>query len=1594
MKKAAYFFVCAVLCITFGFHSSLLAQTTSVYGLPPNITALPIPLGFVNVLTGHLRLEWPFMTVPERNDKQVFTFGHESGYCTFYNNQWICRSGPGSVWGSQKGFNIQYDAVKESCPDPQYPFGNATRYQNFRLHDAVGTEYTTNQELYTYQITCFDSSGHADPNKGTPSNTGGEDQVGMGFSFTATNLDNGGIATTLHDAEGNASTANGLAITLDPNGNTIGSYFDLNRNAYYDTFGRKMYPAPSDPYAFPIAITGTSCPGTRYYYVRSADGTQATTAETTANFQLSNNPATVCLRTALTLADGSEYTFTYDVGTSGSHTGQLTGYTLPTGGQVTIGYSTTGNSTGYVNSIAYDGATWNLSYNVVINGQNSQTTTTVTGPSRYDATTHSYVNDKTVYTSVLGGDPYVQTIQYYSGPSTLVKTVNVTYTGPSTALVGTVTTTLNDTGQTSKVQYTYGIQTRYGSGLRNYPTEIQEWDFGAVSPTRTKTISYTSGYHIQPTSIKVYAGDVNGTLIASTTYAYDEYTSNFCTVPTLSAFTGAPGHDDVNYGTSFTNRGNPTTISRWISGSTWAVSHRCYDTLGNVTQEVDPGGHHTSYSYSENWSDTTCISSGTQTHGMRTAVTDELGHITSTKYSSCPNTVSSATDQNGHTTSFTYDDMVRLVRTVSPPDVHGAQPETDISYPDAVSIERTTKIDSTHSTDYWELHDSYGRLSRTATFNDQTGANIWDQVDTCYDALGRKSFVSYPYQNTGFGATKACSSSVEPGDAYTYDTLGRVRTATHSDGSVLTTNYAGSATQVIDEGNGSLNEQRITQTDSFGRLVSVCEVSSGTLLGNGGTPASCGLKIAGTGFLTTYTYDVLDNLKTVTQGVITRTFNYDGLSELTSANNAESGTTSYTYNTDGLVSTRTRPMANQSANATTTTTYTYDGVHRLKTKTYSDSSGKNATYNYDESTAWGKTISNPVGHLTSESNVANTRSVYSYDALGRILSNWQCGPSTCGSSFYQLQYDYDLASDMISSTNGQLVTFTYNYNENRKLRSMTSSFADANHPATLLSNATYGDAGRIFATFGNGLTEERFYSPRGQLQNKWLGTLSNGSLTNLVYTFGLDLAPDGNVIRGNDSVNGNWAYSYDQFNRLYASANINGTQYSYAYDRYGNRWQQNGPLSFLVTFNGNNNRIDGYTYDSAGNLTYIPASNANPSPHTLTYDAENHIVSVDGGSTASYVYDAEGRRIRITLPGQSQWYNVECLYDLEGHCITKNNYSTLEWASGEIYAGGEHIASYNSGTTFFNATDWIGTERYRTYPNGSVAETCLSLPFGDGESCASDLAISPLHLTGKEHDPETGLDYFGARFHSETAGRFVSPDWSAKAEPVPYAKLGDPQSLNLYAFVGNNPIGRFDLDGHGDPQKEDTPAARDARLCAVFHTHCTGEVLDWYYRFQNSLQQRQQALNAAAGRAGDRYGRFRRELADWWDGKKCDWMIVNCLNVVAADPFTNPSGAPAMVRVGRWMSPEELEKMKDNGRVVESRLNGVTSVTVPPDPTAYRDAPKGSVFVEFDVEASAVKGMTANGWGKIYGPSSLFAEKYGVKEMPEAINIDVLEDIP
>ena len=298
---------------------------------------------------------------------------------------------------------------------------------------------------------------------------------------------------------------------------------------------------------------------------------------------------------------------------------------------------------------------------------------------------------------------------------------------------------------------------------------------------------------------------------------------------------------------------------------------------------------------------------------------------------------------------------------------------------------------------------------------------------------------------------------------------------------------------------------------------------------------------------------------------------------------------------------------------------------------------------------------------------------------------------------------------------------------------------------------------------------------------------------------------------------GTWTYSYDDFNRLSSGTAADdggvdgGLTLSWTYDRYGNRWTQTatgtGNASAVqpnLAFYGNNNQVSGWDYDAAGNLT-------NDNRNTYAYDAEGRITSLNIAPT--YAYDAEGRR--VAKLGSGGTVATSYLLDLSGNQVTELNASG-GWKHSNVWAaGGRLLATYEgpAGTDtvgyHFHLTDWLGTQRMQTTAAGNQEEECYSYPFGDGLTCTGTDATEH-HFTSKERDTESGLDYFGARYLSSDLGRFMTPDWAAKPTAVPYALFDDPQSLNLYAYVGNNPNTGIDLDGHvsenniGDPGTQDS----------------------------------------------------------------------------------------------------------------------------------------------------------------------------------------------
>jgi RHS repeat-associated protein len=83
---------------------------------------------------------------------------------------------------------------------------------------------------------------------------------------------------------------------------------------------------------------------------------------------------------------------------------------------------------------------------------------------------------------------------------------------------------------------------------------------------------------------------------------------------------------------------------------------------------------------------------------------------------------------------------------------------------------------------------------------------------------------------------------------------------------------------------------------------------------------------------------------------------------------------------------------------------------------------------------------------------------------------------------------------------------------------------------------------------------------------------------------------------------------------------------------------------------------------------------------------------------------------------------------------------------------------------------------------------------------AATSCFSRYRFTGKERDAESGNDYFGARYYSSSMGRFMSPDWSAKIEPVPYAKLAQqPISLDRLTTILYHEMGSLSPNPDSEP---------------------------------------------------------------------------------------------------------------------------------------------------------------------------------------------------
>ncbi len=1081
--------------------------------------------------------------------------------------------------------------------------------------------------------------------------------------------------------------------------------------------------------------------------------------------------------------------------------------------------------------VSFDGSSVALdqtfSYTTNWSTYNGYKTTTVTST---DKTRTPNVVTKTIYTYNAAGTPngpydpfagpYVVPVEgsvaYQDNSGNTLRTTNKSWNDQSMMTCESI----NQNGSISRTDYwpgalyTWANKKEWDSpvcGTDPQGTPLRETDYVM---TGISVQIYPSNYWPnstdpvfgRPTSVTVNYG---GTQAAQTTYVYDGASL---------VSSGTTVGRDTNYnGTSITTRGNATSKTQHClyNCSADALTAYTYDDTGQMLSMTDPNQNPpTQYSYTDNFP--ACGTAPGSTNAYLAQITDAKGFTQTFTYRYCDGQLASSTDRNGNTTSYSYADSLSRLTSITYPPGGG---QTTYGYTSICAPPSSTTMQIDGSLNYTESAtlDGLCHVTRKAVTSDPEGT---DYTDTAYDGFGRPWKVWNPYRSTSDTSYGFTTSS--------YDAIGRTadvgtnHAILYPDGSYTSTTYSGWSSTVIDPA----GKTRTLTSDSMGRLSLVKEDPS-TL-----------------NYQTNYTYGAFDNLLTVTQGAQTRTFTYDSFPRLHTAQNPEVGIgstqclTTYGYDPNGNMTSRIAPLPNQnsSCNNTVTTTNAYDALNRLTSKSYNDNpQTPTANFFYDVAPgtmpAWsGVSFSNANGRLVfactgsaaGSCTSPQTATAQSYDPMGRVQDHWQCTIANCSlSSIWHTNYLHKYTGEVYQWTHPGGFTLTNTISQARRITEVQSSLTSPTLPGILAQNVTYTAWGALktlqngYAGSGVNVQETYMYNKRLQPGVVQLGTTSNHTADYcLVYDYYGSLptscptSPPTGTTGNNGNVRGYWyqdsalstashkrSYSYDSLNRLgtaVATDFSNNTLWSqtYTYDRWGNMSCSGSGLCTSMSYNASNNNqlisvgLASVTYDAAGNLTQDTSSVPSRS---YQWDAEGHIRSIDGGTTASMTFNALGWRVYRTNGARSYWV------DLQGRLLGG---SWAQW-NAAVPFGGRTLAEYASGsneTLYFDHPNALGSEEQWTNWAGSYAGEVQFYPWGAKWGDTTNGNLYQYYASLQLYDPEVDGYQPPNRYEIPRLGRWLTPDPIGKQA----VKLDDPQTWNMYAYVRNSPTTLTDPSGQCD----------------------------------------------------------------------------------------------------------------------------------------------------------------------------------------------------
>ncbi len=881
--------------------------------------------------------------------------------------------------------------------------------------------------------------------------------------------------------------------------------------------------------------------------------------------------------------------------------------------------------------------------------------------------------------------------------------------------------------------------------------EYQQYDgTSATTDRKIKTVnSFYTPYTAQDAWVLSRLSQTEVTFWDGTSQESQKRKSTFTYYSSASSFHGMLQTETLEPGTSL------------ALTSTYA-----YDTKGNISTKTVTGGSGGSAIPSAT---TTYLYDSTYRYNIKT--TNALSHEVEQAFGRAGfGVATSMTDPNDLVVDFSYDAFGRPYREQRPDGTYS----------------RTYRIPNGEGNGDWVKFSGakYALVSESLLYGQSYAAPVY----TYYDRLGREIGSDTQVYYAGTPGGRTVYTEIE------YDAFGR--TSRTSDPYVSGETIRWTTNSVFDE---LSRPKEIRKGSERGDLVTLISYNKFevTTTNPKGQISKKQVNAAGDTVLTTdddgntvaSDYDGYGNLKSTTSpGNLVVTMNYDVRGNKTSMSDPNMGNWQYTYDALGRLKTQTDAKSN-------VTTLVYDALGRMTSRTIGSLS-----YSWGYDTAGGK----GVGQIATESGPDNYSKAFTYDSLGRLITEATTidadGAGPAQAETYHTDTSYDLYGRVatIAYPNNYWIENVYDSGGTGALIEVEDKFGTTHWSAPKYNGRGQIEEYQIGSAASPLVVSQAYEEGTGFTETIKAQVSGSGSyIQNMV--FGFDHL--GNLTSRSKSTGTSQAESlyYDDLNRLIQSS-ITGGMTTYAtYQANGNIATRGGysytyhssKINQVTSFRGKS-----YVYDANGNMTSRAGD-------TLTWTAFNkpsRITQSGSGDYVEFLYDANHHRTveKFKEGSTTRTKIIVGLYEKEDDGTTLRERCLIPTPTGVVGSYTVMDAGVGGAETYYFLKDHLGSVLFVLDDSYNVEEEFFFNAWGekvnpnDWDSLYSTWSNSwksgDRGYTGHELLNDLKLVHMNGRIYDPFLGRFLSAD--------PFVQFPDnPQSYNRYSYVLNNPLSYTDPSG-------------------------------------------------------------------------------------------------------------------------------------------------------------------------------------------------------